>query len=663
MEIKDPSPNLAVMGRDGSGSSENRLWDFQFRDFSQGWKCTSDECQLKAFGACTEKYHEPVPAHLWNTARDKEGRVDEKAEEARARELIARLPTTVVGEGRLERVIDHRFSWEACTGGSANVKTALGQTGMVHDAFERRLAEHPDRLKVALLLDTIRNGANVTYDGPREATERMPNHTTDPTHLEFLKKETEDDIAKARTKGWYEGKLPIANAMFSPLHVVPKMRAGEEVGLRKIMDASAPKGHSVNDGMRKILTRCQTWPHVLEALRRCGPRAWLTKRDIKGAFRHVKIREADHHLHGIEVDGKLAYEITLAFGVRTSPPIWDRVASALTWILKREKGVRWEVVYYVDDFLLIVPHGEDPVKAAALFDAVCAELGLVVAKDKNEGPTTRLVFTGTGIDTESMTIYVPEDRKKELMSLVGDAVEHGAAKGWVSYKKAASLVGKIMFACRAMPAAKPFGWHLMQALGTGKKRVKIGDAAMRDLLWWQAHLPKWSGCSLLNLSEWIAGKSIELETDASKYGWGIVWGNRWACGRWTREERENAMREKRESMPWFELYAIVRAAKEWGHMWKGKRITFTGDCRGITQALNKNYMRKPAMAALLRVLSNCAVKHEFEWRCRWIEGETNVRADPISRGRVQEFLKAFPSMKREPEALDWRMTPIRDTNY
>ena len=94
-----------------------------------------------------------------------------------------------------------------------------------------------------------------------------------------------------------------------------------EVGLRKIMDASSPKGTSVNDGMRKILAKCLTWPSVLDALKRCGPRAWLVKRDIKGAFRHVRIRDADHHLHGIEVKGELAFEVTLAFGVRTSPPI------------------------------------------------------------------------------------------------------------------------------------------------------------------------------------------------------------------------------------------------------------------------------------------------------------------------------------------------------
>ena len=632
---------------DGMGVSEAK-------GTSTAWKCTIPSCQLRAFGACTRAFHEPVPEHLWHTRRDSAGRVDEEAERTRARALIARLPVKTVGEGNAERAVDHRFSWEETAPGSGDAalgrwSAETGGVGLQHDAFEKHLAQHPDRLKVALLLDTIRNGANVTYDGPRDGNERAVNHTTDERHLAFLREETEGDIAKGRTKGWFTAP-PLPAMFFSPLHVVPKMRAGKEVGLRKIMDASSPHGTSINDGMRKILTKCLTWPFVLEALKRCGPRAWLVKRDIKSAFRHVRIRECDHHLHGIEVKGEVAYEVTLAFGVRTSPPIWDRVASALTWILQHTKGVRWEVVYYVDDFLLVVPHDEDPVAAARVFDELCVQLGLVVAHEKDEGPCTRMIFTGTGIDTESMTVFIPDDRKEELTRLVREALVTGKTRGWISLAQAATLVGKVMFACRAMPAAKPFGWRLMQHVGAGEKKVTLDATTRRDLEWWQRHLPAWNGCSMLNLSEWVDSAHISLETDASLYGWGVACGTRWAHGAWTRAEREEATRWKRASMPWMELYAIVRAAQIWGDEWSGKRITFVGDCRGLTQALNKSYLRRPAMAALLRVLADLAVTKGFEWRCRWVEGVRNVRADPLSRGKIRDFLTANPTANRSPEA-------------
>jgi hypothetical protein len=114
-----------------------------------------------------------------------------------------------------------------------------------------------------------------------------------------------------------------------------------------------------------------------------------------------------------------------------------------------------------------------------------------------------------------------------------------------------------------------------------------------------------------------------------------------------------------------ELYAIVRAAKEWGHEWRGKKILFIGDCLGLTQALHKNYLRRPAMAALLRVLANCAVRNEFEWRCRWIRGVENKRADRLSRGpqAMQKFFEENPTMSPTPASQNLQQSPINDAFY
>jgi hypothetical protein len=113
------------------------------------------------------------------------------------------------------------------------------------------------------------NGANMACDGPRDGTPVAQNHTKDPRHGEFL---VADD-------GRYqEGP-----------------HARRRVGLRRIMDASAPAGNSINDGIEKVLAKCQTWPQVLEARKRAGPRARLTKRDIKSGFsahRHTRSRSS-----------------------------------------------------------------------------------------------------------------------------------------------------------------------------------------------------------------------------------------------------------------------------------------------------------------------------------------------------------------------------------
>ena len=41
-------------------------------------------------------------------------------------------------------------------------------------------------------------------------------------------------------------------------------------------------------------------------------------------------------------------------------------------------------------------------------------------------------------------------------------------------------------------------------------------------------------------------------------------------------------------------------ALTWGSEWKGKRIRFIGDCKGLCQCLRKGYAKAPAMAGLIR---------------------------------------------------------------
>jgi hypothetical protein len=49
------------------------------------------------------------------------------------------------------------------------------------------------------------------------------------------------------------------------------------------------------------------------------------------------------------------------------------------------------------------------------FEVLCFELGIPLAQEKTEGPVTCLSFLGLGIDTISITIFVPEDKVRELL--------------------------------------------------------------------------------------------------------------------------------------------------------------------------------------------------------------------------------------------------------
>ena len=58
-------------------------------------------------------------------------------------------------------------------------------------------------------------------------------------------------------------------------------------------------------------------------------------------------------------------------------------------------------------------------------------------------------------------------------------------------------------------------------------------------------------------------------------GYGALFGNSWFACTWTVEEEQQAARDKRDSMPFKELYALTLAATTWGdHNGKVERFCF-----------------------------------------------------------------------------------------
>ena len=106
--------------------------------------------------------------------------------------------------------------------------------------------------------------------------------------------------------------------------------------------------------------------------------------------------------NGKTIDG------ALPFGLRSAPKIFNTVADVLEWIL-RQRGVK-NVFYYLDDFIVLGhPHSTECLQG---LKNTCKELhvGLPLAIEKCEGPSTRLTFLGIVIDTVRMELQLPLDK-------------------------------------------------------------------------------------------------------------------------------------------------------------------------------------------------------------------------------------------------------------
>ena len=99
-----------------------------------------------------------------------------------------------------------------------------------------------------------------------------------------------------------------------------------------------------------------------------------------------------------------------------------------------------------------------------------------------------------------------------------------------------SLIGKLSFACKVVPAGRIFLIDLSCSVTRLHYHIRITNDARLDLQWWLNFLPEWSGTSLILDSEWTISSVMHLFTDASGSGWGAFWTNKWLQAEWSSEQ-------------------------------------------------------------------------------------------------------------------------------
>ena len=125
----------------------------------------------------------------------------------------------------------------------------------------------------------------------------------------------------------------------------------------------------------------------------------------------------DRWLLGTIWENALYIDTALPFGLRSAPKIFNALADAVEWILKQE-GIE-VVLYYLDDFLLVgAPNSPECERALSILLRVFGELGLPVAANKSEGPTTRLTLLGFQLDSAQLEICLPAEKVAALQTMI-----------------------------------------------------------------------------------------------------------------------------------------------------------------------------------------------------------------------------------------------------
>ena len=237
----------------------------------------------------------------------------------------------------------------------------------------------------------------------------------------------------------------------------------------------------------------------------------LAKIDIQSAFRILPVHPADRHLLLMKWNGNIYVDMCLPFGLRSAPKLFNVLADLLEWIA-RAQGLYY-ILHYLDDFLMVGPpmthtcqHNLDTMIR------ICEDLGVPLAIDKVEGPSSSLPFLGIMLDTNMMEARLPQDKLNHTFSLV---------TAWLKKKKATkrdilSLVGSLQHASKVVHCSRPF-LSRMYATAARVRELDyytcLNKEFRSDLHWWHTFLISWNGLSLFRST--VVAPKFHIYTDAS----------------------------------------------------------------------------------------------------------------------------------------------------
>ena len=212
--------------------------------------------------------------------------------------------------------------------------------------------------------------------------------------------------------------------------------------------------------------------------------------------------------------GQYFIDLALPFGLRSAPGIFNSLADLFEWILQHNYCVA-DLLHYLDDFFTLGPAGALVCSnSLSAIQRASLDIGIPLAPDKCEGPTTCIAFLGIELNSMDMTARLPQDKLSELQTIITSWV----GKKFCTRKELESLVGKLSHACAVVDLGRTFLQRLINLLRGSNQRqkfIRLTKQARLDLQWWRDFLPTWNGISFFDLPEWAPVADIELSTDAS----------------------------------------------------------------------------------------------------------------------------------------------------
>ena len=409
------------------------------------------------------------------------------------------------------------------------------------DLLHTLLEPHPSVTFVAQVVSGLKHGFRIGYKGPRFPVQ-APNLSSAFLHPVAVDQALKKEIQAGRIAGPFDAP-PFTDLRCSGLGLVPK----DGDSWRLIFHLSAPAGASVNDYISpdEFSLQYHTIDDAISILVRLGPNALMAKADIKNAFRLCPVHPCDWPLLGMRWRQQFFVDKCLPFGLRSSPFLFNLLADALQWCLSHYFGVQ-DSFHYLDDFFFAGPPASPACRTAlSRFQSLCKQLGVPLKPEKLVLPTTHLVFLGIHLDTVTQKASMPQDKLETLITLLQEHIEHYRFRRHVTKRSLLSLIGKLSFATKVIPAGRIFLRRLLDLAHSAPDldtTLLLTQDAVLDINWWLLFARSWNGQAFFLDPTWSHSPEMDLYTDtSSEIGFGAYCGGDWFHQKWSTTNQHHSI--------------------------------------------------------------------------------------------------------------------------
>ena len=450
-------------------------------------------------------------------------------------------------------------------------------------------------------------------------------------------------------------ELPTSTALsdirIQPLHVIIK----EGKKPRLVIDLS----RNLNDHLRYDYFHYSSVDDAVEA---SHPGCWYGKLDLSNCFLSFPLHPSVRQYFYFRFDGRLYQFTHMPFGLNTAPRVCTQLLSVVNFALT-QAGIL--DIRYLDDFFLIGRSHSDVQRDLTLAQSIISQFGLVVNPEKTEGPSQRLSFLGVLLDSVNQTLSCTPQRVEELTSLLRSLRRQRV----ITRRHAESLIGKLSFAAKVLPGARPFMRRMLDTVHACKSRIpshplRIDPGFRDDVRFWLRHFDSWNG-----RQSWRSSRAspFVFASDASLHGFGFFLESTPTTSSvdstaWPQHLRVGAgfsgkyspthahLHKSHTQISWLELLAVVACTTTYAPHLTGQSLLFYVDNSTDVHIINRQATRSKLLAPLLRQLYTLALQHNLSIRAVHRPGVDNTLADFLSR----------PALHRDNHVAVWQAThPLR----